>query len=65
MSEIWTPQSIQVYQSWVDALNENIDELTKWEEDFVDSIAERLQRKVNLTERQAEVLERIYSEKTK
>lgn len=65
MSKIFQPQPIEVYESWISTLNESEDELTKWEEDFCDSLTERLERKVNLTERQAEILERIYTEKTK
>jgi hypothetical protein len=38
--------------------------LTKWEEDFVESIDEQLADGRSLSERQAEILERIYAEKT-
>jgi uncharacterized membrane-anchored protein len=39
-------------------------ELTKWEEEFVASVKERFERTHNLSERQVEILERIYAEKT-
>lgn len=53
---------------WVDWLTtietEGVN-LTKWEEDFCLSIRERFDEgRFNLTERQAETLERIYAEKT-
>lgn len=39
-------------------------ELTKWEEEFLTSIEEQFKRRNNLSDRQFEVLERIYAEKT-
>ena len=39
-------------------------ELTKWEEDFIASVTEQFEERGSLSERQAEVLERIYAEKT-
>lgn len=39
-------------------------ELTKWEEDFVISVTDQFERTHNLSERQFEILERIYAEKT-
>lgn len=64
MAKIWEPQPIDVYISWVDSIVEEAD-LTKWEANFIDSISEWLDSGRNLSERQAEILERIYSEKTK
>ena len=39
-------------------------ELTKWEDDFIGSITEQFERQGSLSERQVEILERIYAEKT-
>lgn len=39
-------------------------ELTKWEEGFIESITDQFNRTFNLSERQFEILERIYAEKT-
>lgn len=65
MAKIWEPQSIEVYQAWVDAISsEASDRITSWEIDFIDSIDSQLKGKRNLTERQAEILERIYTENT-
>ncbi len=65
MANIWKPQSIDVYKSWIEALNsEASDELTTWEVSFIESLTDRLDKGMNLTERQAEVLEKIYTEKT-
>jgi hypothetical protein len=38
--------------------------LSKWEEDFIDSVAEQLVKRRSLSDRQFEILERIYAEKT-
>lgn len=38
--------------------------LTKWEEDFISSIGTQLENGRELSERQLEILERIYAEKT-
>ena len=39
--------------------------LSKWEEDFVASLEEQRESGRKLSERQAEILERIYAEKTR
>jgi len=38
--------------------------LTKWEEGFVASLSDQMDRRGTLTPRQFEILERIYAEKT-
>jgi hypothetical protein len=66
MAEIWKPLDIQVYKDWVSAiLTEASDSLSDWESGFVDSIEGQLNRGRILSQKQAEILERIYSEKTK
>ena len=50
---------------WVETITTEGLNLTKWEEDFVMSIRERFEEgRWHLTEKQAEILERIYAEKT-
>lgn len=66
----WTPQSIEVYRSWVDAiLSEASDELTVWETNFINDMDEKLTLYAgfgrNLSEKQAETLEGIYAKYTK
>lgn len=51
-------------QQWLDTLETPRHELTKWEEDFVDSVREQFQARGSLSERQIEILEKIYAEKT-
>jgi len=39
-------------------------ELTSWEEGFISSIRDQFDRRGTLSERQAEILEKIYADKT-
>lgn len=43
---------------------ENADSLTKWEEEFTESISVQFETKKNLSERQCEILEKIYEKVT-
>jgi hypothetical protein len=49
---------------YFEALEIQVKNLSKWEEDFIDSIKEQWQDRRSLSERQEEILERIYSERT-
>ena len=46
------------------ALEAPVRDLSAWEENFVESVTEQWKEKHWLSERQQEILERIYSEKT-
>ena len=50
--------------SWLEACEENIDRLSTWEMEFIESIRRTLDKYGKLSEKQAETLERIYTEKT-
>jgi hypothetical protein len=66
MAEMWKPQTIEVYESWADAvINEASDNLNEWEFGFITSIRIQLTNNKNLSEKQARILEKIYTEKTK
>lgn len=66
MAEVWHPQPIEIYQSWVDAIIEEAsDELNDWETKFMDNIQIRLNFGNQLTEEQARKLEEIYTTVTK
>lgn len=65
MAQAWKPQHIDTLKSWVEAiLTEAEDELNDWERNFVNSISDRLNKGKPLTERQEQILERIYADKT-
>jgi hypothetical protein len=65
MPRIWQQQSWEVLQSWIDAIIEEAsDELNDWETKFIEDMAIRVANKWSLTQRQEEILERIYADKT-
>lgn len=65
MSLVWKPQPIEVYKTWVaDIIEESGDILSSWETNFVDSIAGQLNNGRLLSEKQAEILESIYTKYT-
>jgi len=53
----------QLWRKWID-LAQQSDRLTGWEADFLQSISDQLFEHDTLSVRQAEILERIYAEKT-
>ena len=52
------------WDHWIDTIQEEGRNLTKWEEQFVESLNTQRDEGRPLTERQAEILERIYADKT-
>lgn len=54
----------QVIEDWINHVNERGVNLTKWEKDFMESITEQFANRRSLSDKQEEILERIYAEKT-
>ena len=54
----------KLIEQMLQALETPSKELTKWEENFLESLNEQYQTRGTLSDRQMEVLDRIYSEKT-
>jgi len=48
----------------LNAIQENARNLSKWERDFIESVAEQFGNRGTLSERQLEIVDRIYTEKT-
>ena len=59
-----TPNTDENVDHFLDVLEAEGRNLTKWEEDFVDSVKGQREDGRHLSDRQFEILERIYSEKT-
>lgn len=57
-------QPRNVLESWIEAIQHEGRGVTKWEADFTASLAEQLGERGTLSERQTEILERIYVERT-
>ena len=49
---------------WITAIQEEGRGLTTWEEEFVESVADQLERRGSLSQAQTDTLERIYAEIT-
>lgn len=65
MAPIWKPKDNAILQEWLEAIeNEANKELTSWEINFIDSISYRINAGQTLSQKQEEILERIYAEKT-
>lgn len=57
-------KSKEVIREWIKLVNDEGHDLTKWEEDFMESITEQFDERGSISDREEEILERIYSEKT-
>jgi uncharacterized protein YgfB (UPF0149 family) len=65
MTESWRPLPNEVYQSWIDTIQEEAsDKLNDWENSFIAQIGMKIFNGYTLTQAQAEVLERLYVNKT-
>ena len=54
----------EVIEHWITIIQEEGINLTKWELDFVESIEEQFKMKNWISDKQEEILEKIYAEKT-
>lgn len=62
MPPIWKPQPITVYKDWILTIEEELsDELSGWEINFIASINDQLNQKGYLSQKQEEILEKIYA----
>lgn len=56
-------QSKEVLKQWITAVNDEGRKLTDWEVQFMESITEQFDNSGGLSEKQEEILEKIYVEK--
>lgn len=59
-----TPKTKEQIAFMIDSLGVPIKSLTPWEEQFLESVSDQFDRSSSLSDKQFEILERIYSEKT-
>jgi len=52
-----------VIEYWLDKISTEGKGLTKWEENFIESIKEQFEKRGTLSDRQEEILEKIYTDK--
>ena len=55
----------QVLESWIEAINENGQNLTKWEETFMESVNEKIDDGSFISENMEQHIERIYAQRTR
>lgn len=58
-------QPASVLNEWIIAVQQDSHDLTQWEADFIDSLSAQFEQRKSMSERQEEILERIYAEKTR
>lgn len=54
----------RVISHWLRTIHEDGFGLSKWEEEFIESVALQFEERESISNKQEEILERIYSEKT-
>jgi hypothetical protein len=57
-------QPKEVIVHWIDVILTEGRGLTKWERDYCESLSEQMGSRGSISDRQFEILERIYAEKT-
>lgn len=60
----WKAQDRKVYRDWIhDIISEASDRLSDWESNFIESLQAQMERR-DLSEKQATILENIYTKYT-
>ena len=54
----------EIIQRMLEALQTPVKDLTKWEENFLESVTEQFESRRSLSDRQFEILDELYNEKT-
>jgi len=57
-------QPASVLKDWIERINTEGRGLTKFEESFMLSVTDKAERGIKLSDREAEIIERIYAERT-
>jgi hypothetical protein len=54
----------EMHREWLTAVVDHGANLTPWEQQFIESLSDQITRGHRLSEKQVEILERLYAEKT-
>ena len=57
-------QKKETISHWISTINEAGRGLTMWEEDFMESVTEQFDERGSVSDKQEEIIERIYADKT-
>lgn len=58
------PYEMETVRKWIKTCQEDGKGITAWENEFLNSVSEQLERKGTLSDKQVAIVERIYAEKT-
>jgi hypothetical protein len=64
MTEAKTPKTTETIRHFLSELESPKKPLTLWEENFLASVSDQFTNRGTLSDRQFEILERVYAEKT-
>ena len=53
----------EIIRDWIDRINDEGVNLSSWEADFMISITDQFDRRGSISDKQEEIVERIYTEK--
>lgn len=56
-------QKPEVIKHWIDSINNDGINLSKWEKDFMEFITEQFELRNSISDKQEEIVERIYTDK--
>lgn len=59
-----TPKTTEVIQHFIEELKTPYKPLTSWENGFITSLEDQFSRRGTISDKQFEILERVYAEKT-
>ena len=54
----------EVISHWIITINDEGRNLSKWETDFMESVTEQFEDRGSVSDKQEEIIERIYADKT-
>jgi hypothetical protein len=57
-------QTKTTIEHWIATINEEGRGLSKWEMDFMESVSEQFEERGSVSDKQEEIIERIYADKT-
>jgi hypothetical protein len=57
-------QPKEVVAHWITTINDEGRNLSKWEADFMESVTEQFEERGSVSDKQQEIIERIYADKT-
>lgn len=54
---------VEIVRDWIDRINDEGLNLSDWEKQFMESVTDQFGRKSSISDKQEEIVERIYTDK--